>query len=135
MRKKSSVAKDNIQTILHLPEKKVPRIGIFWLLETGRLLVNVIPYDQSSLISGSYAIYSDHYHYWESKIRPELDQEYTDNPRGRVVYNIKTKTAKIMASHDILRNRKIVKQIAKEFTLRKYFTRADEHYGAANHLL
>ncbi len=110
-------------------------IGIFWILEKGKLIVDAIPWEQSDKISGNYISYSDHYNYWETTIRPDLDQEYTDNPRGRIVYNIKTKTAKIMASKNVIQDKALIAKIAKEFNLTKYIVRADEHYEKANMLL
>jgi hypothetical protein len=111
------------------------KIGIFWLLENGRLITDAVPYDQSAKISGNYVSYSDHYHFWETKIRPNLDQEYTDNPRGRVVYNLKTGKAKIMAGKKLLADKKTINKIAKAFNLKDYILRRDEHYEQANFLL
>jgi hypothetical protein len=112
-----------------------PQIGIFWLLENGRLLVDTAPYTQSEKIVGNYVSYSDHYNFWETNVRPELNQEYTDNPRGRVVYNLKTGKAKIMAGKSILANKKLVAKIVKAFNLKDYILRSDEHYEQANFLL
>ena len=112
-----------------------PKIGIFWLLENGRLIVDAVPYNKSDKISGNYVSYSDHYNFWETKIRPDIDQEYTDNPRGRVVYNLKTGKAKIMAGKKLLADKKLIARIVKVFDLKKYILRSDEHYESANFLL
>ena len=112
-----------------------PKIGIFWLLENGRLIVDAAPYDRPDKVSGNYAGYSDHYHFWETKIRPDLDREYTDNPRGRVVYNLKTGKAKIMAGKKLLADKKLIAKIVKAFDLKDYILRSDEHYEQGNFLL
>jgi hypothetical protein len=112
-----------------------PKIGIFWLLENGRLLIDAVPYDKSDKVVGNYVSYSDHYNFWETKVRPELNQEYTDNPRGRVVYNRKTGKAKIMAGKSLLADKKLIAKIARVFNLKNYILRSDEHYEQANFLL
>jgi hypothetical protein len=113
----------------------IPQIGIFWILDSGKLIIDAVEWNKSDKKIGNYVSHSDHYQYWENKIRPDLNQEYTDNPRGRVVYNIKTKTAKIMASRSVLHNKILINKIIKAFNLTKYILRADEHYEKANELL
>lgn len=115
--------------------KNIPRIGIFWVLDSGKLIIEAIQWDKADSISGNYVSHADHYNYWETTMRPDLDQEYTDYPRGRIVYNLKTGKAKIMAGKAILQNKTLIAKIAKAFALKAYILRKDEHYEPANGLL
>lgn len=57
------------------------KIGIFWIMENGQLLVSAIPCAQATQQQGNYLNYGEHYNYWEKEIRGFLDKEYTEYPR------------------------------------------------------
>lgn len=74
-----------------------------------------------------------HYDYWKalSRVYPEyrrLDYDYF--PRGRIVYNVKTKEYKVYADPCILANESVKDSIIDEFNLPRNNTKfdTDEHY-------
>ena len=96
-----------------------PRVGIFWLLED-RLIVD------SSLLSeaeagGDWLNHpTSHDNYWTKQQRRGVvprDMEYEESPRGRVVYNRKTRRFALYADRCILKRKSAVKQIMKAMHL------------------
>ena len=108
---------------------KVSSIGIFWVLGENNLLVHTIEWNRAAEIIGNWCNYGGHYEFWENNLRKySIDHDYTDFPRGRVLYNKKTKVSKILSSRKVIGDRALVKQIAKTFHLKKYLLRSDAHY-------
>ena len=104
-------------------------VGIFWVMRGKNLLVYAIEWDKATDIVGNWCNYGGHYEYWEEYIRKQsLDNDYTDFPRGRVIFNKKTKVTKILSSKKVIGNKELVNQIAEAFHLKKYQLRSDEHY-------
>lgn len=114
---------------------KTPLIGIFWIMDN-RLLLNACPYDRGEDMIGNWANYSGHYPFWEKySDENNIPYDYVHYPRGRVVYNIKTKKFKIMSSKQVIKDKKIIKRIAEAFHLTKYMVASDSHYEKAFELL
>lgn len=66
-----------------------PEIGIFWFIE-GELVPVAIPYTQVQAVEGFRDSPNDHVHFFRTlqRLHPELKyKEYTDHPRGRVIYD------------------------------------------------
>jgi len=109
-----------------------PLIGIFWIKDDGKLILDTCPYDQGEDMIGHWANHSGHYPFWERySAKKGIECDYVYYPRGRVVYNIMTKQFKIISSKAVIINKKIVDKIAKAFNLIKYKLTADRHYEKA----
>ena len=70
-----------------------PEVGIWWFID-GKMVADSIPWTEAPEHAGFYNGNSDHHKLWTrvQRFLPKLrDSEYTDFPRGRVVYD-KSKT-------------------------------------------
>ena len=115
---------------------KTPLIGIFWIKDDNNLIIDTCPYDKGEDIIGNWINHSGHYPFWDQyAAKHGIAQDYVYYPRGRVVYNMKTKKCKIMASRKIINNKNMIGMIAKTFNLTKYILSADAHYEEAFQLL
>jgi len=115
---------------------KPPLIGIFWIKDDGKLILDTCPYDQGEDLIGDWLNHSGHYPFWEKySAKHGIKHEYIYYPRGRVVYNKKNKIFKVMSSKKVIKNTKLVKKIAKAFKISKYKLSADHHYEKAYPLL
>lgn len=107
-------------------------IGIFWIKDDGELILDTCPYDKGGELIGAWANHSGHYPFWEEYVRERgLTVDYVHYPRGRVVFNVRTKKFKIMSSKAVLGDDRIMKKVARAFNLKKYIAEADEHYENA----
>jgi len=115
---------------------KAPLIGIFWIEDNGKLILDTCPHDQGEDLIGDWLNHSGHYPFWEKySAKHGIEHDYVYYPRGRVLYNKKTKQFKVMSSKRVIKDAKLVKKIAKEFNLIKYELSADRHYEKACPLL
>ena len=115
---------------------KIPLIGIFWIRDDDGLILDTCPFDQGEDMIGNWANHSGHSPFWDKySAKYGLTFDYVHYPRGRVVYNIKTKQFKIISSKQIIKNKKIIKKIARAFNLTKYILASDAHYENAYPLL
>lgn len=116
-----------------LQEARVPQVGIFWVRKDGSLLTYKYPWTESEELVGDWVNYSDHYKFWNhySKLFGGVSGDYTSLPRGRVVFNKKTKEAKIIAGKKLLAKKSLISKIASEFKLNNYKADYDEHYDDA----
>ena len=113
-----------------------PLIGIFWIKDDDNLILETCPYDQGEDLIGNWLNHSGHYPFWERySVKHGITQDYVYYPRGRVVFNKKTKQFKIMASKQVIKNKNLIGMIAKAFNLTKYILSADAHYEDAFQLL
>ena len=111
-------------------------VGIFWIKDDGGLIVNAIEWDKSEMIIDTWVNYSNHYQFWETYSKEHnLPSDYVTYTRGRVLYNKKTKTSKLLASRDVLKNKKLITKLVKAFKLDKYVLEQDDHYEQADFLL
>ena len=114
---------------------KEVKVGIFWVLPGNKLLIHSIPWTKAlsskeGELSNDWLNFSRHVDFWENYCKTVglQDVEYTDHPRGRVVYKIATKKAKLFLGSKIAKNKKLVKRIAKAFNLIDPAVVLDEHY-------
>lgn len=115
---------------------KQPLIGIFWIKDDGKLILDTCVYDQGEDLIGHWLNYSGHYPFWEKySVSHGIEHDYVYYPRGRVVYNQKTKQFKVMSSKRVIKDVKLVKKITKAFNLTKYKLSADRHYENAYPLM
>jgi hypothetical protein len=111
--------------------KKESRVGIFWVVG-GRLVIDSTPLNEAEAYADFKIHSGDHISMWEKfqqkGIAPR-DMEYEDAPRGRVMYNAKTKRFSLLADRCILKDKKLVQEIMTALGLTKTTEiRTDEHY-------
>ena len=114
---------------------KEAKVGIFWVLPGSKLLIHALPWtaalaSKEGSRSGNWINYAGHADYWEkysltAKLR---DAEYTDYPRGRVIFNVVTKKTRLFLGSKIAKNKALVKKIARAFNLDNYNVVLDRHY-------
>ena len=109
-----------------------PRVGIFWLVD-GKLLID------STLLSAAekyedFRIHSgNHISVWEKFQQngtAPRELEYEEAPRGRVMYNPKTRRFTLLADKCILKDKRIVSKIMSGMNLPSKNTDkgTDSHY-------
>jgi hypothetical protein len=112
-----------------------PRVGIFWSMPE-RMLHHSVPWDESKESIEGWINFGGHGEYWERFCQESgVDMEYTDFPRGRVMYHPKEKISRITGAKSLLKNKAFMDQVIKIFHVEKYDTVTDEHYESANLLL
>jgi len=112
-------------------ESGEPRVGIFWVLNSEPLI-------DSAPLSGAEP-YGDHLTHprghaelWErsqGKGAASPDMEYDEPPRGRVMYNTKTRRFTLLADKCILKDNRVISKIMSQLHLpRNTEMGTDSHY-------
>jgi hypothetical protein len=101
--------------------KKEPSVGVFWVVG-GKLAIDSTPLDDAEPY-GDYLTHArSHLEAWslfqQSGTVP-ADVEYEEVPRGRVVYNPKTRRFTLLADRCILRDKGIISKIMSAMSLPK----------------
>jgi len=123
---------NKLEETRRLYEAGMPNVGIFWVKPDKSLIIDSLPWRESQELVGDWVNYSDHYKFWNRyRLHYKLVGDYTSLPRGRVVFNQKTRTAKIIAGKKLVEDDKLIKKIAREFRLSNYGVEEDEHYNDA----
>jgi hypothetical protein len=110
-----------------------PMVGIFWLL--GRLLIlDASPLSEAEPYGDCLGHRKSHYNYWTAQQRlgtVPCDMEYEESPRGRVIFNTKTKRFALYADRCILEQNLVVNQIMRAMSLPASQTKVgtDGHFG------
>ena len=106
-----------------LNESGIPQVGIFWMLPK-TLLAFGIPYTEGEDYGDFVNSPDDHYSTWSkvAKISKGLygkqySDDYTQFPRGRVLYNKIKKLYMVYMNKKHLNNEKLKNQIENEFRL------------------
>jgi|ERR1035438_3082125 hypothetical protein len=110
-----------------------PRVGIFWLLQDGRLLLDNTVLAEAERYGDCLSHPRSHIDTWTELQRRgavPLDVEYEEAPRGRTVYDSRRDRFVIYADLCILRRKNTVRQIMTELNLpqNKTETCSDLHY-------
>ena len=110
-----------------------PRVGIFWLLDDGALLLDTTPLADAEPYSDCLTHPRSHILQWEIFLQQGCvapDIEYEEPPRGRVVYRAPTERFVIYADTCILRRKYLVRKIMTTMHLpkNKTDTSPDQHY-------
>lgn len=114
-------------------KERLERIGIFWLI-SGRLTMKVGPVSDFQRDGYTLGFPQSHIAYWatlhESKYVP-FDSDYEKYPRGRVVFDVRSRRFKLFADYCILEKKEILRQIIKSMRLPHRQTDAlpDEDYS------
>ena len=106
-------------------------VGIFWLVD-GTLLTDSTPLDQAEPY-GDHLIHPrshiDVWDGWQKLGKVPVDVLYEEPPRGRVVFNRKTRRSVLLADKCILERKSVVAEITKALGLPKNVTLgSDSHY-------
>jgi hypothetical protein len=109
-----------------------PHVGIFWLCD-GKPLI-----DRTSLAEAEdYGDFKTHprshletWSWFQQRGIVRADVEYEEQPRGRVMYNTKTRRFTVLADWCILKNKKMLARIISEMKLpiKKTDKSPDSHY-------
>jgi hypothetical protein len=94
-------------------------VGIFWLVED-KLILDVSPITEGEPYGECLGHRRSHIDHWEVLRRNgqvDLDSEYDEFPRGRVVYNVKQKKFYLLLDRCIRRNALIVRSITEAMHL------------------
>jgi hypothetical protein len=109
-----------------------PHVGIFWVVR-GKLLIDSTALSDGEPYGDNLTHARSHIDVWEEwrlggKVPGEL--EYEDSPRGRVVFNTKTRRFTLLADRCILKDKGMVKKIMSAMNLPSKITDTgtDEHY-------
>jgi hypothetical protein len=106
-------------------------VGIFWAVG-GKLLIDSTPVAEAESYGDCKTHGRSHQDHWDELVRtgavPEGD--YEEHPRGRVVYNAKTRQFTIYADQCILGKKAVVQRIIREMRLpsKQTVTATDSHY-------
>jgi hypothetical protein len=100
-------------------KERLERIGIFWLVGD-RLILKVGPLSDFERNGDTLSFPQSHISYWatlhQSKHVPS-DSDYNKYPRGRVVFDVRSRRFKIFADYCILEKKEILHQIIKTMRL------------------
>lgn len=109
-----------------------PMVGIFWLLNC-ELIFDVTPVSSAEPYGDCVGHAKSHISFWtelqEAGVIP-LDVEYEEPPRGRVVFNVKTRQYIVYADKCIRAKSAVVLRIIRDFYLPTELTlvSGDVHY-------
>jgi hypothetical protein len=109
----------------------MPEVGIFWLIDN-KLVADSIPWRQADIYGGFYSGKNDHVTFWATlqRLMPQWKgNEYTDFPRGRVLFDSKEEVFLVYSSREIVNSQDLKKMILAEFNL----PMADTKFAAGFH--
>jgi hypothetical protein len=127
------------KTIQAKQRKKVtkvaePHVGILWLVD-GKLLIDSTALGKAE-VYGEFKIHSgNHISVWEKFQQngtAPSEMEYEEAPRGRVMYNTRTRRFTFLADKCILRDKSVVRKIMSEINL-PVNTQADTQTDTDSH--
>ena len=122
------LGKGGLKAASKMPE---PRVGIFWMVN-GRSLVDSTSLSEAEAYGDHLTHPRGHAEVWETFQRAGTvpwDVEYEECPRGRAMYNTKTRRFTLLADKCILSDKTLVRQIMQALHLsRNTELGADPHY-------
>ena len=108
-----------------------PHVGIFWVV-SGKSFIDCTPFSEAEPYGDFLTHPRGHAEVWEAFQRAGTvprNVEYEECPRGRAMYNTKTRRFTLLADRCILREQNVVRRIMSELRLpRNTETRPDSHY-------
>jgi hypothetical protein len=112
-----------------------PHVGIFWLFR-GKLVIDSTPFSEGEPYGDHLAFSRSHIDVWEQWRlggKVPVESEYEEYPRGRIVFNTKTRRFSLLADRCILKDKSMVKKIMSAMTLpnKTTDTGTDAHYRCA----
>jgi len=115
--------------------KKEPHVGIFWVVN-GNLLIDSTALSEAEPYGDHLTHPRSHIDVWEQwrlSGRVPEEAEYEEFPRGRVMFNTKTRRFRLLADRCILRDKSMVSTIMRAMNLPSKNTDrgTDAHYRCA----
>ena len=112
------------------------RVGIFWMLPHGNLLVDSVPLGEAEAYGDSLTHPRSHIDRWDELTKAGMADpatEYEELPRGRVGYDTRAKRFFLFADRCILARPAVVKRILAAFRLPPEAVEVgtDSHYRCA----
>ena len=112
-----------------------PRVGIFWVVN-GKSLIDSTPLSEAEPYGDYLTHPRGHAEVWEQYQQTGAvpsDMEYEESPRGRVMYNTKTRRFTLLADGCILKDKILVRKIMQALHLsRNTELGADSHYRCSS---
>ena len=112
-----------------------PRVGIFWVVN-GKSLIDSTPLSEAEPYGDYLTHPRGHAEVWEQYQQTGAvpsDMEYEESPRGRVMYNTKTRRFTLLADHCILKDKILVRKIMQALHLSQNTQLgADSHYRCSS---
>jgi hypothetical protein len=99
----------------------MPEVGIFWWIDNK--VADSIPWRQADAHGGFYCGKNDHAVFWRTlqQLRPQWQgKEYTDFPRGRVLFDSMEAVFLVYSSRGIVNSSDLKKMILTEFKLASF---------------
>ena len=112
----------------------MPEVGIFWLIDN-KLVANSIPWRQADIHGGFYNGKNDHGALWTmlQRLMPQWKgNEYTDFPRGRVLFHSTEEVFLVYLSQAIVKSPGVRAMILAEFKLPLAATKFEADYHCEN---
>ena len=112
----------------------MPEVGIFWLIDN-KLVADSIPWRQADIHGGFYNGKNDHATFWTTlqRLLPQWkDKEYTDFPRGRVLFHSTEEVFLVYSSQAIVNSPDVRATILAEFKLPLAATKFETDYHYEN---
>ena len=97
-----------------------PKVGIFWLLDTGYILAADAPLAEAERYGQFFVFEPSHMDTWARLQREGLapaDVEYDELPRGRAHYAVADETWTVLADRHILANDYVMQQVRERLSL------------------
>ena len=115
--------------------KPEARVGIFWVVN-GEMLIDSTPLSEAEPYGDYLTHPRGHAEVWEQYQQTGAvpsDMEYEESPRGRVMYNTKTRRFTLLADGCILKDKILVRKIMQALHLsRNTELGADSHYRCSS---
>ena len=95
-----------------------PKVGIFWLIAK-RLIVDSTSVSRAEDYNNCKTYARSHLEFWQDLTRAGaiVEGDYEEHPRGRIVYNTRTRQFTIYADKCIIRKKAVVREIMREMNL------------------
>lgn len=112
------------------------QIGVWWLV-SGRVLAYSEPTQAVPTIDGWRDVSVSHFDYWNNTALHEnpclAGQDYTDNPRGRILYRTSDNSYVVYSSLKFTRDKSAIDHVISAFNLSGENVRVvwDRHYDKA----
>jgi hypothetical protein len=111
--------------------RREPHVGIFWV-HNDKLVIDSTPLSEAEAYGDHLTHPRSHLEVWTLFRRMSIvptDVEYEEPPRGRVVYNTKTRQFTLLADRCILKDKSLVQELMSAMGLKKTTKMGtDEHY-------
>lgn len=129
-------ARRKVMDAMLTAESDSPAVGIFWLLPSGKLIIDCSPLSEAEMYSNALTHSTGHLDHWTELQKQGIvpnHVEYEDWPRGRISLDLQKEQFILLADKCILERRDVVQGIVVAFHLPPELTSEglDDHYRCA----